>query len=52
MLRLGGPAALARIRQVTGCGDNAEEVLRWMGDRRDRVGRDWNASAGARVRAT
>ena len=39
-LRLGGPAALARIRQVTGCGDNAEEVMRWMGDRRDRVGRD------------
>jgi hypothetical protein len=38
-LRLGDEAALARIRQVTGCGDNAEEVLRWMGAR-DRVGRD------------
>jgi hypothetical protein len=32
--------ALARIREVTGARDNAEEVLRWMGDRRDRVGRD------------
>jgi hypothetical protein len=26
----GDEAALARIREVTGCGDNAEEVLRWM----------------------
>jgi hypothetical protein len=30
-LRLGDPAAIARIREATYAGDNAEEVLRWMG---------------------
>jgi hypothetical protein len=48
-LRLGDEAALARIRQVTGCGDNAEEVLRWMGAR-DRVGRDCERVSSAQRR--